>query len=566
MNVTFSAFGGITPRLSDHMLGYAAASKAHDVKLRNGILEPWLTNCHFADAVKGARSFHIYGCCPITWDSLVTAADLPPDWRRFYIAGRNGNGLEAVELKCECEPVYYTGGVPTPTQPPVATVVEECSREADARSYVYTYVNKWGEESAPSPASNIVRVNDGTTVLVSGIANPPEGYGITHVILYRSATGFREANGREQKFLSAYLFLDMLEVPLESDTYEDKTLGLYLGAALETQDDRPPPFLSGVVSIRDQIRLAGWHKNRVYLSANLMPHNWPASNDLTLDHTIIHMAELDQRLFVTTDSHPYIIDVSKCDDTKCTPVVSVETALPDIGCKKANGAVITPHGLFYASPIGIILLMANGDWHVVTAKWFGEEEWRKLMPDTITMAYYEGYLFFSTDMATFLLDINGKPYDNNTAGELVTLSDKPIACMTTNTNALVFLQDDELLVWSGGNTPREYVWCSRPLTGGTGGCGRNVVDAQMAVTRLAETYSGRSNTWSPASVKMKGAGRVILTTPRLHPVFDRFIGTERPVRVRRHGRHLYYWLELRSTQPIEFLNIGTAHCTVNGGK
>ena len=68
----------------------------------------------------------------------------------------------------------------------------------DARAYVYTYVNKWGEESAPSPPSNIIRVADGATVTVSGIPAPPFGYGITEVNIYRATTGFRPADGKVQ--------------------------------------------------------------------------------------------------------------------------------------------------------------------------------------------------------------------------------------------------------------------------------------------------------------------------------------------------------------------------------
>lgn len=561
MKVVLSAFGGIMPRLADHQLAHASATVAHDVKLRNGILEPWLTNCHFADAVANAVSFHIYGCCAVTWDSIVTAGNLPPDWKRFYIAGRNGNGLEAVEMQCDCEPVYYTGGVPSPTSPLTVSATEECSREADARSYVYTYVNKWGEESAPSPASNIVRVNDGSTVTITDFADPPDGYGIVAINLYRATTGFRVPDGKEQKFQTAFLYVTTLDVPLEEDTFEDTVLTVYLGTALETSDDRMPPAMTGVLAVKDMIRLVGWNRNNIYMSENLMPYNWPAVYDITLDHTIIHVAELDQKLYVTTDSHPYIIDISDCDPTKCSPVISVDTYLPDIGCKRANGCVITPHGLFYASPIGIVLVNGNGKWDIVTSRWFGEDEWRKLRPDTVTMAYYEGYLFFSTEMGTFLLDINADPYGNGQGTELVTLSDTPVACMVSETGALILLQDDELVVWSGGDMPREYIWRSRQLTQGDGVVGSGTPDAGRTGAAPA-----MGSLWSPAVVKMKGAARVRLTTPHERDVLNRYICTERPVRVSRAGRHPFYWLELRSTSPVQYIDVGTAYWTVAGGQ
>lgn len=565
MKLTFSNFGGITPRLPEHALGHAAATIAHDVKLRNGRLEPWLENCHFADAVDLAQSFHVYGCCAVTWRDIVTCGDLPPDWKRFYIVGREGNGLEAVELKCECEPVYYKGGVPAPTTPLTASATETCSEDTDARSYVWTYVNKWGEESAPSPASNVIRVEDGATVTLTGFTNPPEGYGIIGINIYRSATGFRPPDGKIQKFLTSWLYLTTLSVPLTTSIFDDNIRGIYLGAALETIDDRMPPVLDGVLSVRDQVRLIGWRKNRIHMSENLMPHNWPAVFDLTLDYNIVHVHELNQRLFVTTVSSPYIIDITECNIDKEPGILSVDTSLPDIGCKRANASVITPHGLFYATPIGIVLLTARGDWQVVTARWFGEEEWRAIKPDTITMAFYESYLFFSTDMGTFLLDLNRDAFGNADNTHLVTLSDHPIACEVTNTGALILLQDGELVVWTGGNHPRTYTWRSRPLTGGAGAVGRNNPDAQMAVTRVAETYSARGPLWSPSSLKMKGAAHITIKDDRGVAALDRFVGTERPVRMRRVGRRPLYWLTVKSDQPVEFINIGTSYFTMNGG-
>ena len=566
MRCVFSGFGGLVPRLAEHQIGAFGATMAHDVKLRNGILEPWMVNCHFADAVEEAQSFGLFGCCAVTWQDHVHVALMPPDWKRHYIAGREGNGLEAIELACECRPSYYAGGVPAPLTPPTASVTEECSREADARSYVYTYVNKWGEESAPSPASNVVRVNDGTTVIVSGLADPPEGYGITHIFLYRASTGFRPADGKLQKFDTAYLFVAALPVPVENDTFDDTIVGVHLGAALETQDDRFPPYMSGVLSIKDQIRLVGWHKNRIYMSENLQPYNWPARYDLTLDHTIIHMGELNQRLFVTTDSIPYIIDVSSCDDTRCTPVTSLETPLPDIGCNPVYGSVMTVHGLFYASPIGLILLQPNGEWIVVTAKWFGEEEWRKLHPDTIVMAYYEGYLLFATDKATFLLDINGEPYDNPRGTELVTLSDKPVGLATSNTGELILLQDDELVVWSKGATPREYIWRSRRITGGADATGPNDVSVTVRPQETRPVAGVSGPLWAPATVMLNGAGHVRLETSHGRLALNRTIGVYEPVRCQRVGRHPWYILTLTSSNTIESVEIGTSVFTIHGGQ
>lgn len=556
MRVVLGSFGGIMPRLSEHKLAPTQATVAHDVNLRNGKLEAWHEPCAFGDAVSRAKSFHLHGCCLESWRDIVTAAELTPDWGRFYITGRECGGLEVAQIDACCNIEYFKAGVPAPTVPPVACAAEQCSREADVRSYVYTYVNQWGEESAPSPASNIVRVDDGSDVVVSIADTPPVVHGIVARNLYRASTGFRPADGKVQKPLTDYLFV--LTVPLAEHVVQDAVRGVYLGAALETQYDRmPPKGLMGVTSIGDQVRLAGFRNNRVYFSEQFQPHNWPAKYDLTLDHSIVHMGCLDQRLFVTTDSIPYVIDVSSCDDTKCTPVTSLEAPLPDIGCHYAHGACVSHHGMFYASPIGIVLLQPNGTWHIITSRWFGQVEWRKLKPDTIRMAYWEGYLFFATDMATFLLNINGKPYDDMEGAELVTLSDAPIDLLPTDTGKLMFLQDDKVWVWDSAPELRPYVWRSRPLTSGQDASGNSSPESNNPA---------RDAMWWPSSVKLGAtAAQFRLWDSHERVIYERPIVREKPRRLPRCGRHLWYKAELRGVEPVEFLELGTSTFTVNQG-
>lgn len=559
MHITLSSFGGIIPRLSDHSLAPTQATMAHDALLRNGRLEAWREKLPLYDTVENARSFHMHGCCMMSWADRVMAADLNPDHLSFYITGREGHGLEVVELSNyrSCQPVYYYAGVPAPMYPPVASAPEQCSREADARAYVYTYVNARMEESAPSPASNIVRVEDGSPVTVSGIVNPPAGYGIDRVHIYRAATGFRPADGKVQKKLTAFLFV--ASIPAGQATFVDTVEAAYLGAALETQDDRmPPDRMQGVVSIRDSIRLAGWRNNKVFLSEVFQPHNWPAKYDMTLDHNIIHMGEQDFKLYVTTDGSPYIIDVSSCDDTKCTPVISIDTPLPDIGCRYANAAVMTRHGFIYASTMGLVLLTGTGAWHVITKKWFGERDWQRIKPDTIRMAYWEGFLFFVTDMATFMLDIDSDPFGDMKGAELVTLSDKPVACITSNTGKLLLLEDDKVWGWDSAAQYRPYIWRSRPLTAGGDAVGQNSLD---------NAGPARGAAWAPVSCKVGGGPvDVRIKNPHDTVMLDRMVREEKPVRIRRGGRHLWYTVTLRGVEPVHFIDIGTAHFTVNDGR
>lgn len=553
--MVIGSFGGIIPRLSEHMLALHQATIAHDVNLRDGQLEAWREPCLFASIAGGnARTIYLYGCCLLSWPDLVNCAELTPDWGRLYITGRGGNGLEAVIVNCDCSTEYVKTGVAAPLAPPVVQGPEQCSRDASARSYVYTYVTEWGEESPPSPPSNVIRVNDGDAVTVSGIAPVTDpSYHIVAINIYRTASGFRVPDGKVQEMKTDYQLVAVIS-PMQT-TYSDSVSGVGLGPVLETQYDRPPPMMAGVVSIGDQVRLAGYACNRIYMSEAFQPHNWPAKYDLTLDYNIVHLLCQDQRLFVTTDSIPYIIDVSSCDDTKCTPVTSFELPLPDIGCHYSHGAIMTQHGMFYATPFGIVLIQPNAQWHIITSRWFGEKEWLKLRPDTIRMAYWEGYLFFATDMATFLLNINGRPYGDMEGAELCTLSDRPIDLLVTNTGKLMFLENGKVWEWDGGTQRRPYIWQSRQLT----------AKSLQGQSELFQRGPVRDVMWWPTAIRLKGAARATLYDSREHAYYQQEIANETPHRLPRHGRHMWYRLRLASNATTEFVSLGTSLSTVNEG-
>ncbi len=96
-----------------------------------------------------------------------------------------------------------------------------------ATSYVYTYVNDLGQESAPSPASATIQRPDGVTVTVTtpgfvetGIS---DDYGIVTKRLYRAVTG---ALGSVFRFVA--------EMPVATTEYVDILTDSQLGEELES--------------------------------------------------------------------------------------------------------------------------------------------------------------------------------------------------------------------------------------------------------------------------------------------------------------------------------------------
>lgn len=579
MRVTFSSFGGLIPRRSDHALPAVSATVAHDVKLRNGRIEAWHNPAFFGRAVDYAKSFYVYDCCLLSWTGHVQVAELGAVSDAAYLVGRTGE-LEAVTAQ-DCVPEYISLALPAPTVQPQVTGGDYCGRDYDVRSYVYTYVNKFGDESPPSPPSYAVTVQDGDPVVVSGIPIPDPKYGVEAVNIYRTATGFRPADGKMQEKLTDFLYVTT--IPAASGGFTDSTPLRGLGPALDTTVSTQrcaPSGMGNLVSIDARVQLAATKGNKVYLSENEHLLNWPVESEITLDSRIVHMGQKDQILYVTTETTPYIIKVP-CEGVP--QVKDLGFRLPDIAEQSNCAAVMTPHGFVYSSWIGLILILPNGDYRVITAPWFSEDDWRALSPQTVRLAYWEGYVFCATDTMTFMLDIDGDTYGDVKLGELVTLSDRPIDMRTTNTGQLAMLiavkikEDEEewiewhAVIWDNGESLRDYEWTSRELTGGSNRAASTTDFMKALASSAAQNSSTKEPMgcmWSPASAKIRTIGvQFTLTTPVPgHPGYTRWVSNEVPFRLPRLGRHMYYKVTLKGTAPVEYMDLGTAHFTVNEGE
>lgn len=553
MQATISSFGGIVPRAPDHALANYQAELAHNCRLRKGTLEAWREPCRVQDAPVDALTLFVQGCCFFAWPGVVEAAELGPQWPELFATGHSDHPERAVRTNGCCLS-WYRLGVPAPLTPPSASGPQSCGRSSSARSYVYTYVNQWGEESAPSPSSNEITVEDGSSVRVSGIALPPEGYGITGASVYRTATGFREADGKQQKAATDWLFVGYVRFP--STSFSDSVRDSGLGMPIDTEKDSPPPDgLRNLCAVEGLARLAGTEGSRVYLSENHQPWNWPRRYELTLDWDAVHMKCVDQKLYVTTGSVPYVIDVSGCDDTKCTPVMEAGSPLPDISCGHASSAIATPFGMIYSSPLGAALLDSAARWTILTKKWFTPEQWRKLKPETARFAYWQTFLFIVTDAASFVLNIDGDTLGDMKGAELTTISDAPLDMFRTASGELAMLMDGAVWLWDMGNERRPYLWRSRELTG----------PGHNPSAQEPNTTPSIGAMWSPASLRVRTKQTHVKIEAPTGTAFERTVSGEKPVRLPRMGRHMWWKAELEGTEPVEYLDLGTSHFTVHSG-
>lgn len=240
-----------------------------------------------------------------------------------------------------------------------------------ATSYVYTFVNDIGEESAPSPASNTILRPDGLTVTVTTPVAVPSGvsgdYSITTKRIYRAATG----NTGTQ-------FLFVAEIALATATYDDTLTDAQLGEVLESTGwDLPPDDLEGILALPNGI-MVGFRRNQLCLSAQNRPHAWPPLYRLNTDTDIVGIANVDTTVVIGTKSFIY---VATGNDPAAYSMSKFE--VPYAAVSKHSFAYLTGVGVVFAGTDGLMAVTGVGQARNLTDGVFTLRQWKALDPTTI---------------------------------------------------------------------------------------------------------------------------------------------------------------------------------------
>lgn len=555
----FLEFHGIFPRITEDNLPTNSATVANDVNLRSGRVEPWRERLALAEAPESALTMHQHGCCYYTWDTCVSVAEYLPDYNSVFITGRRGYPERAV-FGDNCSLTYYRLGVPKPAGTPSVSSASENAigrsevndqRTMTGRSYCVTYVNVFGEESAPGNPSRVISVCDGDTVVITGLPPAPSSeYGVTTIRVYRSASVMNSDSGGTKRAAEndtpASWFM-IAELPVGVTEFHDSVKELDLGWALQTDDYREPPAgLRQMTYLRGTGVLAGVTTNMVHFSEPYQPWNWMRKSDLTLPYNIVHAVSFGAFLYVTTTGNPYVIDMTKGCQEQCAQVDDINISLPDIACGYAHSAVATPFGCVYVSKDGLALIKPDAQVDLLTKAYFSTEDWAKIRPETIRLTYWRGYIVFVSDKASFMLEVDPSLYGDDTgakAGNLTTFSDSPVDLIDSANDELLMMDSGFIWQWNAGNTWRRYHWESRPFD-----------------------FNSLS---SPNSVKLilrKGSTyfTIISADTDQQQLWGDVITDSRPHRIGRLGRHWFYKLGLDGTGVVESAYVNNSYGELNG--
>ena len=268
-----------------------------------------------------------------------------------------------------------------------------------ATSYLFTFVNDLGEESAPStPSATVVRP-DGVSVTVTTPVAIPSGvgtsYGITTKRIYRAATG---NTGTVYRFVA--------EIPLATADYVDVLTDAQLGEVLESEDwDLPPDDLRGILALPNGV-MVGFSKNQLCLSAQNHPHAWPIIYRLNVDTDIVGLGNVDTTVVIGTESFVYVASGS---DPAAYSMNKFE--VPQAASSKNSFAYLAGIGVTFAGPDGLMAVAGVGQVRNLTDSVFTREQWQALNPTSMHAVSHNDiyWLFWQSGSNSGCYAIDMKP-------------------------------------------------------------------------------------------------------------------------------------------------------------
>lgn len=411
MHVSQTTFRGEAPRLSPRLLPATAAQNATNARMQSGDLETWRQYSVEHALVMTAPVMTIYRLngAWLSWagDVAVARGPVPGDTTfRTILAGPDVYAqpqLTTYAMATSGAEPYPVAtrplGVPAPDLPVHSIYVRASAVEpATVTSYVFTYVNDLGQESAPSPVADTDFAphpfrtaiyapsgnGDYNAITVPALSSGvPSAYGINTVRLYRAATG---ATGTVFRFVieSAFTGASLSLV----DNFADTSLGEVLQTELW---DLPPDDLQGIIALPNGV-VAGFTRNQLCLSVQNYPHAYPVAWRLTTDTDIVGIGNIDTTIVIFTKSFPYLAigtDPSQYSMTK----LETEQA----GTSRRSIASILGMGVVGATPDGLFTVLGNGQIQNMTSTLFTRRQWQALVPESITCAVHNDIYFFSYD-------------------------------------------------------------------------------------------------------------------------------------------------------------------------
>lgn len=450
MRLKFDQFNGIAPRTDDKLLNKQLAQVAENVNLLSGKLEPVLSPLRsFSLPSSNIKSIYPYNSTYLSWETDVDVIQSPIANDAYHRIYYTGDGPPKMKAIYDDVVETYDLAIQPPTSAPIITNPNIpgtlTSNTTLTISYVYAYVTKFGEESAPSPPSDLIDIVPTTNALVSGLLSPqPNDRAIVAIRIYRTAIGQTEA--------ATFRFVD--EIPLGTDgistSYTDNKPQATLGATITTTLWNPPEEdLQGITVMAGGI-LCGFVGNTLHFSEPYLPNAWNPSYQIALDFDIVGIETTGNSLIVGTTQHPYIINGSRPDSLLPIKLAIVQP------CLSKRGMIAVGSSVFFPGPDGMVAV-TQGQASIVTKDIYTRSQWSELNPSTMISGTWDRNIYMFCENETIIMDIENR-------GIYISTSDEHTQGILTYYDSMYLIQDSYIYEWGRGDVTKYMTWKSAELS------------------------------------------------------------------------------------------------------
>ena len=245
--------------------------------------------------------------------------------------------------------------------PPVGEILD--------RYYVWTYVFENGEESPPSPTSNLATIYKGDAAELANVGSVTGPAGAVKKRIYTTSGGTFKVVGE----------IDVAETTFTDDV---ATSGLY-GELLVANN---PQDMHGMILSPLGFTI-GWNGRDILFANEYIPYAWNDGVTITVKSQIVGMVAVNDIVYVLTEGTPYILSGFSIDSMTLEEIPEPQSCISKVGIVRYKNSA------YYVSPDGIIQL-SGGSSKLFTRGFFNKKTWESLQPIDSALAVQDDILHF----------------------------------------------------------------------------------------------------------------------------------------------------------------------------
>lgn len=407
MKISLSEPGGEMPRVDAHLLPDNMATRAENLNIRTGLLEPWqpYERVKVLDSISTdpLKTIYKYNGEWIAWEEdvdIVRNVLAEDQYDRIYISGTDKPRVMGNDIA----PDSYPLGVPEPDVAPSLDKTGSSGSDPVDYYYVWSFISKYGEHGPPnSDPAKIEGVTDTEDVELSGFPDRPQDRNISGFRIYR----LQGSLGGDFFFVKDLEYNedgDVVDPDSDSTitTWTDTVADDELGEILVADDwQEPPSDIQGFVAMPGGF-LAGFSGHSIYFSEPWHFHAWPRKYSMAIPYEIKGLGVSGNTLIILTDEFPYLSQGSHPDSMN---MIKVGDPLP---CLSKRSIAHVAGGVLYATANGIALGTSDrGSFRVLTKEIIDWQTWQSYQPHTINGVFHDGmyFAFYGDRDAGFVFDL-----------------------------------------------------------------------------------------------------------------------------------------------------------------